>query len=189
MKAKGVRERIYLEEKELNEIEIDILNRRHVERYMLLRQWLWGNVIDVSCGCGYGTYLASKNPDVKKITGIDISWDAIKWANKYFTNDKCKFKQSDITYYNGKADVMISIETIEHLENPKILNDLAERLKIKEIYISYPSKKTTHYNKHHYRDFIDDEILRIFYNYKLINVVDLHKEVRILKLERYVPSI
>lgn len=57
------------------------------------------------------------------------------------------------------------------------------------MFISYPSKKTTHYNKHHYRDFIDDEIIRIFTNFKLVDVIDLHREVRILKLQRYVSSI
>lgn len=189
MKQQGVRERIYLTRFELQEIEIDILNRRHIERYAMLRQWLWGNVIDVSCGCGYGTHLVSKNPDVKSIVGVDISDEAIKWANEQFATDKCKFVKSSIEKYNKPADVMLSIETIEHLEHPHILNDLAERLEIKQIFVSYPSKKTTHYNKHHYRDFIDEEIIRLFPNYRLDDEIDLHREVRILKLIRYVSSI
>lgn len=189
MKPKGVRERIYLTKLGLEEIEIDILNRRHIERYAMLRQWLWGNVIDVSCGCGYGAYLVSKNPDVKKITGVDISEDAIQWAKEQFETDKCRFVKSGIEEYNEPADVLLSIETIEHLEHPHILNDLADRLEVKQIFVSYPSKKTTHYNKHHYRDFIDDEIIRLFPNYKLQDVIDLHREVRILNLLRYVSSI
>ena len=56
MKKSRVRERIYLDRSKLEEFEIDILNRRHIERYAMVRQWLWGKVLDVSCGCGYGTY-------------------------------------------------------------------------------------------------------------------------------------
>ena len=58
MKKSRVRERIYLDRSKLEEFEIDILNRRHIERYAMVRQWLWGKVLDVSCGCGYGTYAA-----------------------------------------------------------------------------------------------------------------------------------
>jgi len=184
-----VRERIYLTKDKLKEIEIDILNRRHIERYAMIRQWLWGNVIDVSCGCGYGTYLVSNNPDITGIIGIDISEEAIEWANNNFITDNCLFLKQKIEDFDVKADVLLSIETIEHLEDPHILNELAERTQVSEVFISYPSKKTTHYNKHHYRDFIDDEIIRIFTNFKLVDAIDLHREVRILKLQRYVSSI
>jgi len=184
-----VRERIYISQDDLNKIETDIQNRRHIERYALIRQWLWGDVIDVACGCGYGTNLASKNPDIKTITGADISADAIAWARKHFETNRCSFVNKGIDEFQKKADVLVSLETIEHLENPKILSDLADRCGVKEIFISYPSKKTTHYNKHHFHDFIDDEIIRIFTNYKLVDAIDLHREVRILKLQKYVPSI
>ncbi len=186
---KGARERIYVTKTDLENIEIDILNRRHIERYALIRQFLFGTVLDVSCGCGYGTHLVSKNPDIKKIIGIDISGEAIDWANKYFVRENCSFLESNIEDVEIKADVLICIETIEHLETPQIVNELADRCGIKEIFISYPSKKTTHYNKYHYRDFIDDEIIRLFPNYRLSDVIDLHREVRILKLKKYVSSI
>ena len=189
MKKSRVRERIYLDRPKLEEFEIDILNRRHIERYAMVRQWLWGKVLDVSCGCGYGTYLVSKNPDVENIVGIDISEDAIEWAEENFKTDKCNFIKTKIEDFTQDADSLVSIETIEHLENPYILNDLAERCKVKDIFVSYPSKKTTHYNPHHFRDFIDDEIIRVFSNYKLEDVIDLHREVRILKLSRYVSSL
>lgn len=181
MKKAQIRERIYLDANGLNKMELDILNRRHVERYALIRQWCYGEVIDISCGCGYGTNLISRNPDVKNIIGVDISKDAIKWAKENFKNDKCNFEVNTIEDYNKKKDVLISIETIEHLRNPKILNDLAERCGVKTIFISYPSKKTTHYNKYHFHDFIDDDLIRIFKNFKLKNTIELHKEVKILK--------
>lgn len=184
-KAK-VRERIYINKNELDSIELDILNRRHIERYAMIRQWCYGEVADISCGCGYGTYLVSKNPDVKNIIGVDIDKNAIKWCNKYYKTEKCTFEVNKIENFNSKKDVLICIETIEHLKNPNIINDLAERCNINTIFISYPSKKTTHYNKYHYHDFIDEDLIRIFKNYRIADVIDLHREVRILKFIRNV---
>jgi len=186
MKKTKVRERIYLSLDELNQMEIDILNRRHVERYAMIRQWCYSNVLDISCGSGYGTHLISKNPDVNKITGMDIDKGAIEWAKKHFANNKCLFEQENIEKVNQNFDCLVCIETIEHLKNPQIVNDLCERCNIKTIFISYPSKKTTHYNKYHYHDFNDSDIIKIFKNYSLQDSIDLHREVRILKFKRNV---
>lgn len=190
------RERILLTTLELEDIEIDILNRRHIERYALIRQFLYGVVLDASCGCGYGSHLISKNPDIEEVIGIDIAEYAIHWAKEHFQTEKTRFLNCSFETFNEKhhlhkikADVLVSLETIEHLKHPEVLNELAENCDVKEIFISYPSKKTTHYNNYHFRDFIDDEIIRIFKNYKLVDVIDLHREVRILKLEKYVSSI
>lgn len=186
---KEVRERIYFKRSKLKEIEFDILDRRHIERYALIRQYLYGDVLDVSCGSGYGSYLVSNNPDIKSVLGLDISKEGIDWANENFKTDKVRFQQKRIEDHTSKADVLVSIETIEHLENPRILNDLAERCKVNKILVSYPSKKTTHYNNFHFNDFVDEEIIRIFPNFKVADIIDLHRECRILNLQRYDPSI
>tara|TARA_R110000787_G_scaffold156160_1_gene270052 strand:- start:17277 stop:17858 length:582 start_codon:yes stop_codon:yes gene_type:complete len=193
MKKAKVRERIYIDNEGLDEMELDILNRRHIERYALIRQWCYGLVLDVSCGCGYGTEMISRNPDVVRIIGVDKSPEAIEWANKHFCKKpyinlptNTEFVCSSIEEFTEPANVLVSIETVEHLKNPIVLNELAERCEVETIFISYPSKKTTHYNKHHHNDFIDDDIIRIFKNYKVTDVIDLHREVRILKLEKYV---
>jgi len=171
---------------QLNDIEIDILNRRHIERYAMIRQWCYGKVLDISSGCGYGTNLIGRNPDVEYIKGVDINKEAINWAKKYFENHKCQFEQNSIEKFNEIYNVLVCIETVEHLKNPKIINDLCERCNIQTIFISYPSKKTTHYNKFHYNDFNDSDIIKIFSNYSLKDSIDLHREVRILKLIRNV---
>ena len=73
-------ERIYMSHGDLEKIERDILNRRHIERYAMIRQWCHGNILDFACGCGYGANLISKNPDVDIIYGVDIDRSAIEWA-------------------------------------------------------------------------------------------------------------
>jgi len=184
MKANKVRERIYLNQEELEKMEIDILNRRHIERYSLVRQYCKGKIIDVACGCGYGTYLISKNPDVESITGFDIDKGAIDFAKENFIKENLSFEIKPIDEVNEKADTLICIETIEHIPNPHIINVMAERCEVKTIFVSYPSKKTTHYNKHHFHDFNDSDLIKIFDKYNLTDVIDLHREVRILKFEK-----
>jgi hypothetical protein len=57
------------------------------------------------------------------------------------------------------------------LEEPKVMADLAERCNIKEILVSYPVKKTTHYNKYHLWDLNSYDLKYIFSQYECINEV------------------
>lgn len=163
MKKRDVRERIYVGRKEADEVEKGILNRWHFERYMWARQYAYGRVVDVACGCGYGTYLVSKNPDVEKITGLDISLDAITYADAEYGNDKTGFECLDATgSYRADADVVICFETIEHIEDTGALSDFIVGLDPRLVMVSYPAKKTTHYNKHHVYDFTAEEVIGVF---------------------------
>ena len=177
-------ERIYMSHGDLEKIERDILNRRHIERYAMIRQWCHGNILDFACGCGYGANLISKNPDVDIIYGVDIDRSAIEWANENFANDKTKFACQDIKEFDKKIDVLVCLETIEHIKDQNIIPDLAERLKIENLFISFPSKKTTHYNKFHFYDYTTEEICNLFKNYTLNDEIDLHREVKILNFIR-----
>jgi len=177
-------ERIYITSNELDILERDILNRRHIERYALIRQWCYGNVLDFACGCGYGANLISKNPDVNKIYGVDIDDSSIDWANTNFSNSKSEFKCQNIDDFYESIDVLVCLETIEHIKDQSIIPNLAERLKIKRIFISFPSKKTTHYNKFHFYDYNTQQICDLFANYQLVDEIELHKEVKILNFIR-----
>ena len=177
-------ERIYISTSGLEDLERDILNRRHIERYAMVRQWCYGNVLDFACGCGYGTNLVSKNPDVEKIYGVDIDKSAIEWAIENFSNEKSEFICQDINDFNNKIDVLVCLETIEHIKEQFIIPDLAERLEIKRLFISFPSKKTTHYNKFHFYDYNTQQICDMFPSYELVDEIELHREVKILNFIR-----
>jgi 2-polyprenyl-3-methyl-5-hydroxy-6-metoxy-1,4-benzoquinol methylase len=177
-------ERIYLSHTELEKMERDILNRRHIERYAMIRQWCHGNVLDFACGCGYGANLVSKNPDVDRVYGVDIDQSAIEWANQNFANTKTEFICQDINDFDKEIDVLVCLETIEHIKDQMVIPDLAERLKIKNLFISFPSKKTTHYNKFHFYDYTTEEICGLLKNYTLNDEIDLHREVKILNFVR-----
>lgn len=156
-------ERIDMTLGRLDEIEKDILLRRHIERYAIVRQFVYGQVVDFACGVGYGTYLLSKNPDVEHIYGVDIDQDAIDRANEEFGRPNITFVKNDIRDFRlDRADVLISLETAEHLEDPTIIFDFAVRSGVKEAIVSFPSKKTTHYNRFHMWDLTLQDISDIF---------------------------
>jgi 2-polyprenyl-3-methyl-5-hydroxy-6-metoxy-1,4-benzoquinol methylase len=170
-KAEHKMERIVLDKALVDKMEEDMLIRRHIERYALVRQYLFGNVLDAACGVGYGTYLLAKNPDVTSIRGVDCDNESIAFANSNFKSDKIFFENNKIEDVIGEYDILVSLETIEHLEEPIVLAELAERCNIKEIIVSYPTKKTTHYNKYHHWDLDTADLKYIFSKYECINEI------------------
>ena len=77
------------------------------------------DVLDIACGVGWGSYLMSKS-GAKTVKGIDLSENALMCAEKYY-------KLKNINYILGDAlripldsesiDVIVSLETFEHIEN------------------------------------------------------------------------
>ena len=173
MKRKEM-ERIVIDKQNIDAIEEDIIIRRGIERYMYVRQFVYGNVLDIACGGGYGSYLMSKNPDVVKIVAADKSEKAIANAEANFKRQNIEFILGMPETISGDFDVLVSLETIEHLPNPSILNNLAQRCGISEIIISFPRKKTTHYNKYHLWDFTKDNIAQLFQDFECYRTYDIH---------------
>ena len=155
---------IYLRRSELLEIEQKIRIQRHVERYALLRQFAKGVVCDAACGCGYGSYLLSTNPDVESVIGVDLNSDMINFASEEYKIEKVEFYQANIAEWISpkKIDMLISVETIEHIPDKQTLSRFCDRNSINHVILTYPSKKTTHYNSFHIYDFKLQDILDIF---------------------------
>jgi cyclopropane fatty-acyl-phospholipid synthase-like methyltransferase len=162
-------ERIFLSKARLLEIEEQIRVSRHVARYALLRQYAYGNVLDVACGCGYGTYLLATNPDVQQVIGVDGSPDAIAHAREHFVHPKTSFVESAIDSFTStvKVDLVISVETLEHLKDVSAFNDLVVRNEVPKFIVTYPSKKTTHYNRFHFHDLSLEQVRGFFPQYAL----------------------
>jgi 2-polyprenyl-3-methyl-5-hydroxy-6-metoxy-1,4-benzoquinol methylase len=180
-------ERLYFDPHTLRRIERELATRRHIERYTMLRQWCHGVVIDCACGCGYGTNLISKNPDVSKAIGIDVSEEAISWANENFKEDNIEFICANMfNLQKLSADVLVSIETIEHIKKTDKYISALHKISANELILSYPTKKSTHYNRFHYYDFKYEEIEKLFLDigYKIIQNIDLYHEVALLRMEK-----
>lgn len=177
--------------KMLNEIEGMAHYLRSVERYSYVRQWLYGNVIDCGCGTGYGSYMIAQNPDIKRVIGFDDDRISIEFAKREYQDGKLLYFCEDITNFNGlpsesNCDWLVAIELIEHLKKPKQLAKLADGIKAERILLTYPSKKTTHYNPYHVKDYNDKMIAKIFLKYQIYREYDFHAthDTKILFLER-----
>ena len=105
------------------------------------------------------------NPDVEIVVGIDKDEDAIKWANNEYGTDKTEFRCRDIEEVCEKFDTLVSLEAIEHLEDLSIIPRLADRCGIDNVVISYPNKKSTHFNRYHVNDFSAQDILNLMSGY------------------------
>ena len=179
-------ERIRISRADAEALERDILIRRHIERYAIVRQFAYGRTVDCACGVGYGTHLLAKNADVTKIYGVDNDGEAIAYARQEFGEDKIEFVQGDIaTLTLPDIDFLVSLETIEHLPDPRTLNQFSQRCHVQEILVSFPSKKTTHYNPHHYWDLTVQDVLEIFTDdYVLINSFSYTFDTQFVHLAR-----
>ena len=162
-------ERIILSKPQLLELENHIRLSRHVERYSLLRQYASGNVLDMACGCGYGSHLLATNPAVEHVTGVDADAEAIAHAQLHFQNPKITFLKSTIEDFTSKRklDLVISVETIEHLKDISVFVECLRRNEVGKFIVTYPSKKTTHYNKFHYHDLSFNAVEKLFSEYRL----------------------
>jgi SAM-dependent methyltransferase len=94
----------------------------HFERYAFAKQNLVpGTLLDMACGVGYGTaMLALENPQISKAVGVDVSPAAVDYARQRYAGGPVIYESGDaLTYSPGFLfDNIVSLETVEHVENP-----------------------------------------------------------------------
>lgn len=161
---KIVDQRLYIDRKKLLEMEAQIRLIRHIERYALLRQFAEGVICDAACGCGYGSYLLATNPDVDHVIGLDADAETIQFAKQEYASERVEFHASDLAEWTSDRpiDMLITVETIEHIRDTSVMPSFVDRNGINKVIITYPSKKTTHYNPFHLYDFRLQDILDLF---------------------------
>ena len=94
-------------------------NKKDLDFLEVLKEVSWKNknVLDVGCGTGKLLYLASRKG--AKCIGVDFSMEAIKIAKKKFKHPNLAFQHLDISEtFSGKYDVILSIGTLEHQDDP-----------------------------------------------------------------------
>ena len=96
----------------------------HMARYQIAAPFCKGNrVLDVACGEGYGA-LALKRFGAASVEAVDNSVEAINTANKLFRTSGVNYHVGDAScvdgmFTSGEFDVIVSLETIEHLPEPE----------------------------------------------------------------------
>lgn len=80
------------------------------------------NILEVGCGTGELSYLINKKYK-KNVLGIDVSEEAIKFANENYKNLNLQFKILNLINetVNESYDLAICSNVLEHFKNPFIL--------------------------------------------------------------------
>lgn len=95
----------------------------HLARYGAARQLCAGKrVLDVACGEGYGSWLMAQWGAVE-LHGVDVAADAVAKADATFRAPGLRFQCRPAetiadAFEAGHFDLAVSLETIEHLEDP-----------------------------------------------------------------------
>jgi SAM-dependent methyltransferase len=104
----------------------------HASRYEFASKFVEEKkVLDIACGSGYGAEILLKgNP--KKIVGADLNEDSLKNCKNKYANSKVEFikKNAENFDFEEKFDVIISFETIEHLNFPEKLLECVRKAMI-----------------------------------------------------------
>jgi len=97
----------------------------HRKKWRALKKMLKGSVkgylLDIGCADGTTTLQIHKYFPKLKITGLDYYQKAIEFARR--TKPQIKFVIADVhklPFRNNSFDIVSAIETLEHLQNPKL---------------------------------------------------------------------
>lgn len=147
--------------------------RIHMERYEFAAQHLSGeHVLDMACGCGYGTALLAERHPEKQVVGVDIDPTAIAYAQRHYQLPNLRYLCADAEHFEADHgfDTIVSLETIEHLPNPPSLIANYARLLADggQVIASVPITPTLDGNPHHLHDFSRRSFLALFRRHRLL---------------------
>ena len=141
---------------------------KHIARYQYARKFLQPRdiVLDVACGCGYGSQIMSDS--CLLVHGVDRNERALGVARRdYSVTGKTTYGyvNLDTVQRLPPCDVAVSFETIERLENPQRFAELLQECARRLIILSSPLQDVgSEWHKHPY--FTKEQILDLFKNEK-----------------------
>lgn len=162
-------ERIIPDHLAANEVTGGETLRLHLERYHYAGRFLLpGNVADIACGAGYGTYLLATEcgEKINTIIGIDIEDSAIVYAKTRYPHTKIKFIATDVMQFHSPIELnnIVSLETIEHLPDPGFfIHSISKQLVAGARFIaSVPVTPSMDANPYHLHDFSNQSFRNLF---------------------------
>ena len=146
----------------------------HIERYIFAKDYVFGRVLDLACGVGYGADVLLEEIYDEKIDyylGIDLSREAILYAREMYGFKKTQFEQGNaldekLVDLYGKFDTILSFETIEHIKEDLEYVQNLKRLLTKEgtVIISTPFGKgrdVSCSSPFHIRQYLEEEFVQL----------------------------
>jgi SAM-dependent methyltransferase len=108
----------------------------HVVRYALAASLVRPGdiVLDCACGLGYGSAVIAATTHASKVIGVDVDAGTVAYANANYGEQNVRFEVGDASALvhipDASVDFIVSMETIEHVENWKaVAKEFARVLK------------------------------------------------------------
>lgn len=103
----------------------------HFHRYAFAAEFVAGaTVLDIACGEGYGSAVLSRL--AKRVVGVDVDAATVAEANRrYAAGSRLAYVVGEagaIPFGDASFDVVVSMETIEHLQKPERLIEEVRRV-------------------------------------------------------------
>ncbi|MDO8592347.1 MAG: class I SAM-dependent methyltransferase [bacterium] len=160
----------------------NIIADEHLIRYELAKRYVKGKVVlDLACGSGYGARILAIAGAVKVIA-IDVSREAIEYANKNFAHENIDYRIGDaqaLDLPDKSIDIITSFETIEHLaDQHKYLAELKRVVKPNGlVFISTPNREaSTGKNPFHVQEYDKQEFTGLlkqhFKSYRVVGQIN-----------------
>lgn len=147
---------------------IDGIRRDHVARYEWIAQHIPHiagklKILDIACGIGYGSQILAKAGH--SVVGMDIDKEAIEYARKHYSHARVRYAVDNAgeAFNPGKFDVAVSLETIEHIEDPRSLLK-ALRASCERLIASVPNEDEYPYGggvAYHHRHYTQGQFLAL----------------------------
>jgi len=172
---------------------------RHKKAYLYTEKFCKDkNILDYGCGSGYGTFYLSKL--AKKIIGIDIDKNIIKFCKRNYSQTNLSFQEINsfpLPFNDKHFDVIISFQVIEHIKIvPKYLYEIKRVLKedgvalittVNRKYRLLPYQMP--WNPEHFREYSFKKLkneLMAFFNKIVIKGIYGNKEINAIEYRRMI---
>ena len=150
-------------------------NKEVPERLQYAIGFLYGNVLDVGSGDGYGAYIMLRNPLITHITGIEIQDTAIETSRKNIAGIEkitiTKGIAEDINFEDDYFDCCHCGQTLEHIiSDVKAVQEISRVTKHIAVF-SVPINGGT--NSQHLREYTEGSIVELLSEYFLIEKIKI----------------
>ncbi len=170
-------ERLIIDNKECD-VRSDIY-QEHVARYKYAIKFIkiGDKVLDIACGSGYGSNILAEIG--AKVWAGDMDAEAIMLAQDKYKKNNLIFEKLDaikLPFADNEFDVVVSFETIEHIENyMKFISELKRVLKPGgQLILSTPNvvatKRLKINNPFHIKEFTRQELLSLFNDFNQLKI-------------------